>query len=646
MMPTSSPAVPENCSLSFLKIIGRVGVVSSLIFLTSLYEAGAANFQNPFVNSNETGAAWGVWVENGLVNPGEKVRITVSVPLGTASTDLPAVLEIHPRYLEDSQPRVAEISLKWEKDLNVNQWVAQADYRPPQAGNYYAAVQFFDHELFSYFAAWKPGITAVNFWMDMPAEYHDPGNLKDLYLPEVRQGHLPVDYELVLVGELVFEPHWKPRELFRQAQIEAGAEVIPFLDGGYFHKLNSEFTARFEAISDQVGGYHNLISEATQAVHGFKKLPDPNFHSLTVGQCSAVVEGAQNYWKEWRFRPFTGVATYSPSDTFVECCRQKGLKWISGVFADYDFTDGGDRWEVGWRQKHRGMPSFPYLISETDYRWTGKADKQGTMMFPGWQNCPVYDHEDRHEAGTDLGTYNGSSGLNPVQRMMVFSKAFERNNQLASNSFPMAETFCIQMNNPNNSETLKGLIDRARQGNLIFIHKRYLQTYFRAHGIKTNPDVCYTIPDAVIAAGHSTTYSFKYETVWEGADGKAAFISEPTAPLPKGRSIHLPVWWYDYRNAGSLSPKVNLSSVDLSGVTLTVKKEEGKTFLFVESPRAMNGLPICLWDLNAGRKLNADWIKTNRAMSVAAPERMGSDTVMWIIRPVIGAGKTTIHLDQ
>ena len=262
------------------------------------------------------------------------------MPLNTPATNLPAALEVHPRYLENTQTVVEKIPLKWERSSKKNQWQALVSYRPREAGNYYAAIQFYGHEVFSYFAAWKPGITAVNFWMDMPAEYHDAGNLKDLYLPEVKSGHLPFDYELVLVGELVFEPDWPPRELFRRAQVEAGAEVVPFLDGGYFHKLDPEFTGRFEAITNTVSGYESLISNETRAVHGIKMLPDPTFDSLTVDQCSAVIEGAQRYWKEWGFRPFTGVATYSPSDTLVESCRRKGLTWISGVFADYDFTDG------------------------------------------------------------------------------------------------------------------------------------------------------------------------------------------------------------------------------------------------------------------------------------------------------------------
>ena len=584
-----------------IKSNGKSRIISVLIVLAGLFQAIGEEIPDPIANLRESGGDWGIWIENGLVDPGETVHIIVSVPSGTPPANLPTTLEIHPRYLEDTQVAVKELPLKWEKIPDKNQWQALVGYRPRRAGNYYASINFYGHEIFSYFAAWMPGITAVNFWVDMPVEYHTPGDLKDLYLTEARLGHLPLDYELVLVGESVFEPDWRPRD-------------------------------------------RGQVPEETFAVHGFKKLPDPNFHSLTVGQCSAVVEGAQRYWDEWGFRPFTGVATYSPSDTLVESCRLKGLKWISGVFADYDFTDGLDRWEVGWVQKHRGTPSFPYLISKVNFRIAGKADEQSTMMFPGWQNHPVLDHEDRHDYGTDPGNYGRYSGLSPVQRMLLYSTVFERDNQLADNSFPLAETFCIQMNNPNNHAIIRGLIDRARQGNLIFIHKRYLQTYFVAHHIKASPNVTYTIPDSQFTSGGPAYFAFSDEAVWEGADGKAAFISDQTAPLQSDRSIYLPVWWYDFRNAVPLSPKTNMPEVDLSGVTLEAEKQTGNTSLVLQSPKAIDGLPICLWELDAGTKKNAAWIKRNRALPVAAPERMGTNTVMWIIRPAIQAGKTLIPL--
>lgn len=620
-------------------------LIEAFIFLYSFFGPFVAKAQNPFNDLRSTGANWGIWIDNGLVNPGEVVRMIVSVPLNTPAVNLTTKLEIHPRYLEDSLP-IEKIPLKWKKDLNNKQWRASVSYRPHRAGNYYAAVQFYGHEIFSYFAAWKPGLTAVNFWVHMPAEYHDPGDFKDIYLPEISLGHLPIDYELVLVGELVFKKNWKPRKLFRQAQVEAGAEVIPFFDGGYFHKLVPEFTRRFDTITSKVSGYANLISAETRAVHGLYKLPDPTFQSLSVDQCSALIEAARNYWMQWGFRPFTGVSTYSPSNELIESCRDKGIKWLSGVFADYDFTDGTDRWEVGWIQKHRGMPSFPYLISKTDYRWTGNADGQSTMMFPGWQNLPVWDHEDRHQHGTDISSYEGYPGMSPVGRMMLFSKVFERDNKLAGNRFPLAETFCIQMNNPKNGAVIKGLIDRARQGKLIFIHKRYLQKYFQEHDITKNPDVCYTIPDSAFAAGcpSPSPYSFSYETVWEGAEGKAAFISKPTAPLEKGRSIYMPVWWYDYRSASPLSPKVDLSSVDLSGVSIELGSNVKGKIIMVRTSKALNGMPICLWDLNANTNQSVFWMKKYRAMKVAAPKNWGVNVFMWIIRPALKAGSTIIPL--
>ncbi len=544
-----------------------------------------------------------------------------------------------------------QLPLAWEKTREQNRWHAQARYKPQRSGNYYAAVTCAGQEIFSYFAAWKPGITAVNFWVQMPAEYHAAGNLKDLYLPEVRAGHLPLDYELVLVGEQVFTPDWAPRDLFRRAQVETGAEVIPFLDGGYFHKLAPEFNANFENIAETMSAdVRSLISDATFAVHGLRKLPDPTFHPLSVDQCSAVIEGAQRYWKEWGFRPFTGVSTYSPSNKLVEGCRRKGLTWLSGVFPDLDFCDGADRWLGSWRQRHHGMPSFPYLISTVDYRLAGRADEQGTMMFQGLQNHPLWDYDNRHSYGTDPGGADGSSRPAGVDlaRMMRYTQVFERNNALANNTFPMAETFCIQMNNPNNKALLLKLIERARQGTLVFMHKRHLQIYFREHHITVSPDLTYTIPDAEFVAVFpvSKPYTFTDEAVWEGAQGKAGFISNPVEPLPKDRSIHLPVWWYDYRSATPKSPLENQPAVDLTGVSLEVQKVASGTRLVIQSPRQLDGLPICLWDLTSGKNQSDEWIARNRALKVAAPERLGADSIMWIIRPVIQAGTNTVILSD
>ena len=214
------------------------GLLGPVTILSTVCATATTGVQNPLESLKDVGADWGIWIDNGLVNPGEAVRMTVSVPLDTPSTNLPATLEVYPRYLENTQTRAEKVPLRWEKIPERNRWQAPVSYRPRQAGNYYAACQFYGREIYSYFAVWKPGITAVNFWVAMPVEYHDAGNLKDLYRPEIDLGHLPFDYELFLVGELVFKAAWAPRELFRRAQVEAGAEVIPFLDGGYFHKLD------------------------------------------------------------------------------------------------------------------------------------------------------------------------------------------------------------------------------------------------------------------------------------------------------------------------------------------------------------------------------------------------------------------------
>lgn len=597
---------------------------------------------DPLANLDQRGGDWGIEVDNGLVDPGETVRISATIPLDVAPEDLPKELEIHARYLEEPGLPVKRLSLSWNRSTDRRKWVAKAKYRPDKAGNYYASMLLNGQDLFSYFAVWKKGVTAVNLWTQMPVEYHAAGNLKDLYLPEIRLGHLPVDFELALVGEDVFGSDWKPRELFRRAQVETGAEVIPFFDGGYFHKLDPEFKGRFDAVTGRIGGRDGfVISPATLAVHGDRMLPDPNFHGLTVEQCSKIVSGAEAYWKEWGFRPFTGVSTYGPSNELVQSCRERGVTWISGIFSDYTFVDGGDRWKGGWAQYHRGMPSFPYLASTVDFRRAGKADRQGTMMFPGWQNFPVWDHEGRAgRHGTDPATYGWSPAEAIADRMLAYGKIFERDNRLAAPPFPVATTFCIQMNHPSNSYVLKGLIEQAKGGNLIFVHKRYLQSYFRTHHITASPDWAYEIPDKDMVGSSGNGFEFKNEAVWEGAQGKAAFISDPTSLLPNGRSIHLPVWWYDYAVAGPLPPRVNLPGVDLSGVSV----EAVGGSLVVRSPKAFHGLPICLWDLGVGKRPSLAWIKKYRAVRVAAPERLGASATTWIIRPDVSVGEMQIPI--
>lgn len=106
----------------------------------------------------------------------------------------------------------------------------------------------------------------------------------------------------------------------------------------------------------------------------------------------------------------------------------------------------------------------------------------------------------------------------------------------------------------------------------------------------------------------------------------------------------MPVWWYDYRSASPLSPKVDLSSVDLSGVSIELGSNVKGKIIMVRTSKALNGMPICLWDLNANTNQSVFWMKKYRAMKVAAPKNWGVNVFMWIIRPALKAGSTIIPL--
>lgn len=591
----------------------------------------------------------GIWIDDGLVGIGENVQMTVSLPGDRLFEKLPAFLAIHPRYLEDPMAPIKKVPLKWAKSMDGSRWSSIGDYKPQFAGNYYASIQDENRECYAYFAAWKPGLPVTTFWVHMPAEYHAKGNLEDLYLPEIRSGHLPFDYELVLVGEQIFKADWKPRPLFREAQEETGADVIPFFDGGYFHKMDPQFARRFDEVTQKISPDADDLGKETYGFHN-KMLPDPTFHGLTTAQCESIINGARYYWKQWGFRDFTGISTYSPSHTLVEACRRQRLPWISGLFQDYSFHDGTDRWLYSWVQEHHGMPSFPYIVSQKDYRRAGKSDQQCTMIFPAQRNLPVWDHQLMHWAALDAQNFKGWANTSMDKRMMDFADAYHRNDILCTYELPYVISYCMQFPSyiQANRDVLNGLIARATKGQLIFAHKRHIQEYFRKHKVQRSPDMTCGMPDGELTKGapESATKGIfiAYEAWWEGPDGKAAFVSNNIPQLGFSQAPYLPIWWFDCHNKPALSETKNLPKEDLTNVTIKIIKDGRKNLIVINSPRSINRLPVCLWELSKDMNVDAEWVRKNRAMKVAAPKSQGKDTTMWIIRPDISAGENRISL--
>lgn len=591
----------------------------------------------------------GIWVENGLVDIAENVHLTISLPGNRLVGKLPVFLSIHPRYLEDPSAPEKKIPLNWKKSQDGSHWSATGDYKPQTAGNYYASIMDDNRECYSSFAAWKPGLPVTTFWVLMTAEYHAKGNLSDLYLADVRSGHLPFDYELGLVGEQIFSDDWKPRSLFREAQEETGADVVPFFDGGYFHKLDTAFTKRFNDITQIMSPNATDVSKETYAARN-KMLPDPTFHGLSAEQCNSIINGARAYWKQWGFRDFTGISTYSPSHTLIEACRRQGATWISGLFQDYAFHDGSDRWLYSWVQEHYGMPGFPYIVSKQDYRRAGESDQQTTMIFPAQRNLPVWDHLNLHWAALDAQNFRNWEGTTMSERMMDFADDFNRNDILIKNKLPYVISYAIQFTShiQANRDVLKGLIDRAAKGQLIFAHKRDIQKYFRKHKVQQSPDITCGMPDSELTKGAPEAATkgiqINYEAWWEGPDGKAAFVSNNIPQLGFTQAPYLPIWWFDYSEKPTLSETKNLSKEDLSNVILKIVKDGNRNSILINSQRPISRLPICLWELSREINVSSQWIRKNRAMKVLAPKNQGKDATMWIIRPDIIAGENRIIL--
>ncbi|MFB9279570.1 hypothetical protein [Cohnella cellulosilytica] len=557
-----------------------------------------------------------LWIDNGLVKPGEEVRIAVSER--SSNENKPETLTIYPLYLETGRAIRETVALEWRAKSDA-QAEAVVVYTPTRPGNYYAEVVTEDGPRSAYFSVWEPGMTIVSFWSAFADSFHSRGNHKDLYMKEAKAYKLPLDFELMLVGDNTFISTWYLHRKLRTAQQEVAADVVPFFDGAYFHRVHPDFQDRFNY--DEEG-----------------RVPDPTFHGLTAERCGKLIEGARSYWKKWGYREFTGISTYSPSNSLMLACRQAGVRWVSGLFPEYDFTDGRALWQSAWVQRHAGMPEFPYYPGTDDFRKAGTRGEDALMIFPADRRNPVLNHAGFYAHGTDTLNCIRHYGDGAADKLMEYAEVFIRNNRLTRGESPFAISYTLQMDDLEmdgqvevNREMLSRFAQRARAGDVIFAHKRHLQQYYARHEPAT-PEIACCVGDLLADAPRDTVKKFHFsrghedsagtggeasqgqydlfgpdyvkedpfpEVVWwEGAEGKAAFVER----VPDGVKVdydgspQLPFWWYDYRRPYAYGDRDQPERVKLAGVSCRVEMEEsGERWLVIDSPAAFSELPVCLW---------------------------------------------------
>lgn len=559
-----------------------------------------------------------LWIENGLVKPGEEVRIVVTDRSQNAPKS--KSVTIYPLYLETGRAIRETLPLEWNiKPDSQTEVEAEVIYIPTRPGNYYAEVITEDGPRSAYFSVWEPGITVVSFWAPFADSIHSRGNHRDLYMEEVRAYKLPMDFELMLVGDHTFTDAWYLHRKLRKAQQEVAADVLPFFDGAYFHRLHPDFMARLNY--DEAG-----------------RMPDPTFHGLTTEQCQLLIEGARRYWARWGYRDFSGISTYSPSNSLMAACRQAGVRWVSGLFPEYDFTDGRSLWQSAWVQRHAGMPEFPYYPGEDDFRKAGARGDDGLMIFPADRRNPVLNHAGFYAHGTDSQNCIRHYPDAAADKLMEYAEVFIRNNRLLKAESPFVLSFTLQMDDLDcegmvdvNREMLRSLAQRARAGDVIFAHKRHIQRYYSRNEPAT-PDIACCVGDLLADAAPEVVKRFHYsrghadsagtsaeanradydlfgpdyvkeasfpEVVWwEGSDGKAAFVER----VPNGVEVdydgspQLPFWWYDYRQPYLYGDRDKPERVKLTNVACRMEADENAVrWLIIDSPVALSELPICLW---------------------------------------------------
>lgn len=596
-----------------------------------------------------------IWIENGLIKPGEEVRMVIADR--AQNENKPATLVIYPLYLETGRAIRETMALEWNVKPDGHA-EAEVVYSPTRPGNYYAEAPAEDGPRSAYFSVWEPGMTVVSFWSPFADSFHSRGNHKDLYMPEVRAYKLPMDFELMLVGDNTFIDTWYLHRKLRQAQQDVAADVVPFFDGAYFHRVHPDFMTRLNY--DEAG-----------------RMPDPTFHGLTAEQCGLLIDGARRYWKRWGYRDFTGISTYSPSNSLMLACREAGIRWVSGLFPEYDFTDGKWAWQSAWVQRHAGMPEFPYYPGADDFRKAGVRNDDALMIFPADRRNPVLNHAGFYAHGTDTLNCIRHFGDAAPDKLMEYAELFIRNNRLLQAQSPFAISFTLQMDDLDsdglvavNRELLRRLAQRARAGDVIFAHKRHLQQYYGRHEPAT-PDVACCVGDLLADAPRDAVKRFHFsrghedsagtpgeadqadydlfgaeyvkeepfpEVVWwEGVDGKAAFV----ARVPNGVKVdydgspHLPFWWYDYRRPYAYGDRDKPERVKLAGVACRIEPGGGDDrWLVIDSPAALSELPVCLW----GESRPADGSGAGAALSAGRPAVTARS-------PYTGAAYTIVRVD-
>ncbi|AWI08150.1 hypothetical protein [Ereboglobus luteus] len=112
----------------------------------------------------------------------------------------------------------------------------------------------------------------------------------------------------------------------------------------------------------------HVMADAFGDIDAALDCDDPNWDSLSPGEIDARLRGLQSWWLRAGFAPLDRIASYTPSNPFVEACGRMGIGVLHSLVPEQNWSDGD------WSINHWGMPTAPFWIATDDYRKCGARD--------------------------------------------------------------------------------------------------------------------------------------------------------------------------------------------------------------------------------------------------------------------------------
>lgn len=100
---------------------------------------------------------------------------------------------------------------------------------------------------------------------------------------------------------------------------------------------------------------------------------DPNWETLPLAGIEARLRALQAWWRAQGYAPLDRVATYTPSNLFVQACQATGIRVVHSLCPEQNWSDGE------WAINHWGMPTGPFWIAADDFRKAGARDERGVL---------------------------------------------------------------------------------------------------------------------------------------------------------------------------------------------------------------------------------------------------------------------------